>query len=146
MRKFKRYPSSYVRANFVQLPQHSTAQELGFLQESFDTFLDDLGWASEVETTVDMDLLYEMLDQLYDDIANTRKIFDAAQYLATTSFVKRGKGVKTDNATKLAKAKELLRKIGMYFNDKEIIKVIDCYNKLFKDAYNAYTQFDDQLG
>lgn len=145
MRKFKRYPSSYVRANFVQLPHHSTSQELGMLLDSLNEFLDEFsGWnTSDVDTQVDIPAIQEQLEDLAWDIEKTRKRLDAAQYLATIPFVKRGSKINPDNATKLAKAKAALSKVGMYFKDEEMPVIMDYYNKYFKTSYNAYTQFDE---
>lgn len=145
MRKFKRYPSSYVRANFVQLPHHSTSQELGFLQESLEDFLDEFsGWnTNDIDTQVDMPAIREKLEDLAWDIEKTRKRLDAAHYLATIPFVKRGSKINPDNANKLAKAKAALSEVGMYFKDAEMPIIMDYYNKYFKTSYNAYTQFDE---
>ena len=132
---------------FTQLPNHSTSQELGFMQESLEAFLDDFeGFRTDdIVTKVDLNSLDEQLNELYYDIEDTRRRLDAAQYLATTSFVPRGKGVKLDNATKLAKAKDLLKKVGIAVSDKDLPIILDYYNKYFKSSYNAYTQFDDGL-
>lgn len=145
MRKFIRYPSSYVKANFVQLPHHSTSQELGMLLDSLNEFLDEFsGWnTSDVDTQVDIPAIQEQLEDLAWDIEKTRKRLDAAHYLATIPFVKRGSKINPDNATKLAKAKAALSKVGMYFKDEEMPVIMDYYNKYFKTSYNAYTQFDE---
>ena len=122
-----------------------SSQELGYLEESISALQDDLGfiWFEKGITSVDVELLDEQLNELYWNIHNARKRLEAAQYLATTSFVKRGTGVKLDNVKKSAKAKEILRKAGIIADDKDIKIILDYYNKYFKDAYNAYAQFDE---
>lgn len=137
---------NYVKAGtgMVQLPNHSTSQELGFLRESIEACLDDLDgfYLDDVQTKVDVNAIIEDLNELYWDVDSARKRLDAAQYLATISFTKRGTGVKTDNENKIKKAKAALQKAGMYFDDKDIALILDHYNRYFKDSYNAYTQFD----
>lgn len=130
---------------FVQLPHHSTSQELGFLQEALENFLDEFSSMNtdDIKTKVDMHTIYEQLEDLVWDIEKTRKRLDAAQYLASISFVKRGSKINPDNANKLAKAKAALSEVGMYFKDEEMPIVMDYYNKYFKTSYNAYTQFDE---
>lgn len=121
---------------------HYLPQDLGFMQESLESFLGDFSLIpGEIKTEVDVDLLSEQLDQLYWDILDARKCMDAAQYLSTTSFAKPGSKVKTDNANKIKKAKELLKQIGVYVSDKNMPTVLEYYNKYFKDDYNAQPQF-----
>lgn len=122
-----------------------SSQELGYLEESIEALQDDLGfiWGEKGITSVDVELLDEQLNELYWNIHDARKRLEAAQYLATTSFVKRGASVKVDNVKKSEKAKAILRKAGIIVSDKEIPIILDYYNKYFKDAYNAYAHFDE---
>ena len=118
---------------------------MGFLQESLESFLDEFsGWnTDDIDTQVDMQAIWEQLTDLHWDIEKTRKRLDAAHYLATIPFVKRGSKINPDNANKLAKAKAALSEVGMYFKDDEMPIIMDYYNKYFKTSYNAYTQFDE---
>lgn len=124
---------------------HFAPQELGLLEQSLLDFLDDFegfGFSSgDIKTDVDIDNLYEQLATLYYDICDAHRCMDAAQYLSTTSFAKRGSKVKTDNANKIKKAKELLTQIKVYISDKDMPTVLEYYNKYFKDDYNAQPQF-----
>ena len=122
-----------------------SAQELGYLEESIENLQDDLSfiWRNKDITSIDLDLLSEDLDELYWNVHDARKRLEAAQYLATTSFVKRGVGVKLENAKKAEKAKAILRQAGISVSDKDIPIILDYYNKYFKDSYNAYAQFDE---